>query len=183
MNPAPIEGPHSDSTAVRRSTFIRLTPMILPVTAMAWWASRPLAPIDLGSGAPEREVAPSSVSNALALDESAFRAPLWIAPPAPPPPPPKVESKPEPPPPPLKLQILAIARDPDGDRALLYDPDTDKPTWVKAGQPLGQRTVERVTSGSVEIRDGKHLRTLALRETKGSDSPLERALRASGGKP
>ncbi len=186
MTPAPTSTrpPSGSSIPARRRLFIGLAPVVVVVAALAWWASQPLPPVEVGSGVvAAQEVARGASAELVALDESAFHAPLWIAPPAPPPPPPKVEAKPETPPPPLRLQILAIARDPEGDRALLYDPDTDRPTWVRAGQPLGPRTVERVTAGSVEIRDGKHLRTLALRETKGVDSPIERALRAAGGKP
>ncbi len=155
---------------------------------LAWWALRPLPEVDLGVAAPAPEIAgKSSGSSPFALDESAFRAPLWIAPPAPAPPPPaRVEPRPEPPPPPMRLQILAIVRgegDEGGGRALLYDPDADRPVWVSAGQALGARRIERVTADAVEIRDGAYVRTLALAEHQPAGTPLERALRAAGGKP
>jgi len=153
--------------------------------ALGWWAFKPLPQVTI-EPIPHR-AAPATMPGTdeptrLALDLAAFQAPLWIAPPAPPAPAPT--PKPEPPPPPLRLQILAIVRNSDdeqGDRALLYDPDTDKPIWVRGGQVIGSRTVERVSSDSVRIRDGTRLRTLALRERQNSGSLLEQSLRNSGG--
>ncbi len=169
----------------RAGLLARAALMGAPLLALAWWAMSPL-PEDAieAAPAPENVGADHREPVQVALDQAAFHAPLWIAPPAvnevtvksdPPPPPP--------PPPPLKLQILAIVRDSEGDRALLYDPDTDKPIWVKGGQAIGVRTVEHVTAGTVEIREGTHLTTLALRDRKDSGSALERMLRTPDGGP
>lgn len=122
----------------------------------------------------------------VALDPGAFHVPLWIAPPPPPPPAPApraTSTAPEPPPPPLRLQIIAVARDGQGDKALLYDPDTDRPSWVRAGQVLGPgtRSVGTITARGVEIHEGATVRTLALRARPAADSPLERLLRKEEG--
>lgn len=155
----------------------------LAIAAAAWWAFTPLPawrPDPLHARIPSSTPTPTEPTH-LALDLAAFRTPLWIAPPAPPPPAPSPKPEPPPPLPPLKLQILAIVRDTTGDRALLYDPDTDKPIWVHAGQPVGPRTVERITAHSVDLRDGKLLRTLALRTDKPADTALERAFKSPKG--
>jgi len=168
---------------------IRTAVAIALVTLLTWWAFMPLPEVTIDT---PRESPPNLPRSApeptrLALDLAAFHAPLWIAPPSPPAPTPV--PKPEPPPPPLKLQILAIVResggadDHGGNRALLYDPDTDKPIWVRPGQTIGRRTVERITAEAVELRDGTLLRTLALREPKLASTALERSLRGTGGSP
>lgn len=157
--------------------FLAVVAVILGVAA---WALVPLSPEIHRARTETPPVTATSVKPEVVLDVSAFRAPLWIAPPPPPPTTPVVTEKPEPPPPPLKLQILAIVRDGETDRALFYDPDTDKPIWVSSGQSIGTRTVEHVTAKGVEIREGKLLRTLALRTDKPPSSPLEKALRGSG---
>jgi hypothetical protein len=135
------------------------------VAAAAVWAFSPLETPDL---APPPAAAPAEAPAAgpvAALDLSAFRAPLWIAPPPPPPPVVAVREPEPPPPPPLKLQLLAIVREGDGSyRALVYDPDTDRLMTLAEGEKLGARTtVETVTAGEVRLRDGgRGLRTLAL---------------------
>lgn len=160
---------------------VRPLAVVVVSLGAAAWALAPLSSEIHRARTEAPPVTATSVKSDVVLDVSAFRAPLWIAPPPPPPTTPVVAEKPEPPPPPLKLQILAIVRDGETDRALLYDPDTDKPFWVSSGQSIGTRTVEHVTAKGVEIREGKLLRTLALRSDKPPSSPLEKALRGSGG--
>jgi hypothetical protein len=96
-----------------------------------------------------------------ALDRDAFRAPLWVAPPAPPP----MAAAP-PPLPPLKLQLLAVVHE-GGEggtyKAMLYDPDSDKILLAGNGDTVVGKKVEKVTAAGVQIRDGTGLRTLALR--------------------
>ena len=130
-------------------------------TAWAIWPlqtasfSAPAVPVDSAEGA----------KAATADDDvSAFRAPLWVAPP-PPPAPPSVA----PPPPPLKLQLLAVIREGDRYKAMLYDPDADRIVVASEGERLGERTVESVSAAGVQIRDGNGLRTLALR--RAGDAP------------
>jgi hypothetical protein len=104
--------------------------------------------------------APQEAPERRPIELAAFRAPLWVAPPAPPPPP-KQEPAP-PPPPPLKLQLLAIVREAETLKAVLYDPDTDRLLVVAEGEPLGTRRVERVHPTAVDIRDERGIRTLSL---------------------
>ncbi len=110
------------------------------------------------------------------LDLAAFRAPLWVAPPAPPTPPAPTpatptSSAPKPPPPPLKWQLLAIiAEHRNGDaahagftpRAMLYDPETDAVLELAAGDRHAGRSIESITQGSITIRTGTHTHTLTL---------------------
>jgi hypothetical protein len=134
------------------------------VTACGVWAFAPLEH-------PRVEVpalpaaAPQEAPERRPIELAAFRAPLWVAPPAPPPP-----ARPEPappPPPPLKFQLLAIVREAEMLKAVLYDPDTDRLLVVAEGEPLGARRVERVHPTTVDIRDDRGIRTLSLVETQG----------------
>ncbi|MBX3410407.1 MAG: hypothetical protein KF859_11045 [Phycisphaeraceae bacterium] len=102
----------------------------------------------------------------VALDLAAFNTPLWVAPP---PPPVKVAESPPPPPPPppappLKWQLLAIVREGEIYKALVYDPDSDKVLTLAEGDHSGPRRIARVTPTTIDVRDGAGTRTLALRE-------------------
>jgi hypothetical protein len=114
-------------------------------------------------------------ASAAHLDLAAFRAPLWVAPPAPtaptPPAPTSSAPKPLPPPPPLKWQLLAIiAEQREGDvahagfspRAMLYDPETDAILELAAGDRHAGRSVESITRDGITIRTGTHTHTLTL---------------------
>jgi hypothetical protein len=130
------------------------------VLASALWAFAPLAPPAV---APEpnlelhKKDASATGPELVAFDRAAFRAPLWIAPPAPPPPAPTVAAAP---PPPLKLQLLAIIKE-DGDqgqvsyRAMVYDPDSDKVMVVASGESIAGRTVESIDQAALRIKDEK----------------------------
>lgn len=102
-----------------------------------------------------------------ALDQSAFRVPIWVteASPPPPPAPPKVT-----PPPPIRLQLLAIVKEDGAYKAAVYDPESDRLLVVGAGESIGLRSVDKVGATSVSIRDGASVRTLALKEAK-EDAP------------
>jgi hypothetical protein len=133
----------------------------------AWWAFKPLAEADLAIPSFELVGPEGSRVELSALDVSAFSAPLWVAPPAPPPAP-----APPPPPPSLKLQLIAIVREggADGEQgatsaALFYDPDSDRLVTLRAGDRIAGRTIERVTSASVELREGAATRTLVLADS------------------
>lgn len=133
----------------------------LAIAMCAAWALWPLG--STAPDVPDGPSAPSPVSpgeTRLALDASAFRAPLWIAPPPPPAPPVKVEA---PPPPPLKLQLLAIMGSAGNYRAMLYDPDADRVLVRKAGEVAGDIKVERVEAKEVELSNSAGSRTLALK--------------------
>ena len=148
------------------------------LASLAWWAFKPLAMVagaSLSESSPSltgpssgSAASPLGPSSSLALDLAAFRAPLWVAPPAPPPPPTPAPIKP--PPPPLKWQLLAIEHNERGDSALLYDPDADNLLRVRPGESLGDRAIEKITTAGVEIREAGALRTLALRPDRTSSA-------------
>ncbi|MBX3359541.1 MAG: hypothetical protein KF745_14065 [Phycisphaeraceae bacterium] len=167
----------------------RPAPMAAAAAALvlaAWWAFAPLGsvePPETIAHAPE----PSRPSKPtlIALDQAAFHAPLWVAPPPPPAPPsPPPAPPPEPPPPPMRLQLLAIVADGGGDsksptagapslRAVLYDPDADRLLVLGQGeQATAGYTIDRVSERLVELRDARPphaVRTLALdAEPKGA---------------
>jgi hypothetical protein len=99
--------------------------------------------------APRREPTP--------LDVTAFRAPLWVAPASP------AQARAPEPPSPLRLQLIAIIREAGAFKAVLYDPDADTLTVVGAGDTIAGRTIERVGSAELTLRDGGRSRTLSLR--------------------
>lgn len=126
----------------------------------AWWALAPLETPDLSVPEQNELKAPPDGLRLAALDLDAFRVPLWVAPPAPPEP----EAAPSPPVP-LRLQLLAVVGGPESYSAVLYDPDADRLVIVAPGESLTQgRVVEGVTARGVRIRDGEHIRTLAVRD-------------------
>jgi hypothetical protein len=100
----------------------------------------------------------------VALDQAAFRVPIWVAEAAPPTPPPAIAT---PPPPPLKLQLLAIVKEGETYKAAVYDPDSDRLLVLGAGDRVGVRTVNAVSRSSVTLRDETGTRTLALKDAKG----------------
>lgn len=139
----------------------------LTMLTAGWWALRPLETPDLSlPPPPENDLGPSEASTFVALDDAAFRAPLWIAPPPAPEPAPEL---PKPAPlPPLKIQLLAIVRSPatasDHEyKALLYDPEADKIVEVATGQTIGERTVVGVTQHEITLKDRGGTRKLSLR--------------------
>ena len=136
--------------------------LIAPAAAAAWglW---PLRPLEVSRGESVAPARPSGETALAALDTDAFRAPLWVAPPAPPAPP-----APAAPPAPLRLQLLAVVHEGAAYRAMLYDPDSDKLMVVGEGEKAGARTVEKVTASGVQIRDAAGVRALALRQDQGA---------------
>jgi hypothetical protein len=155
--------PKVGPTRVPRRLFVICAAVI---AASALWTFRPLEHPRVEVPSIESQPHKREQVRLAALDLDPFRAPIWVAEPPPPPAPP-----PPAPPPPLRLQLLAIARDGETVRAVFYDPDADRVLEVEPGQSLGEgRTVERVGRGSVDVRDGELLRTLAL-EGVGRRSP------------
>jgi hypothetical protein len=157
----------------RADALLRPVAPALAVLAAAAWALAPLGPEDVPIPTAPK-IAPQSseptTAAQLALDVSAFRVPLWVAPPTPPTPPRAIPPSPAPAPlTPLKLALLAIVHEGpvggDTYRALLYDPDADRILALTQGQQAGGRTVELVTAASVQIRDDAGLHTLALNDT------------------
>jgi hypothetical protein len=53
----------------------------------------------------------------------------------------------------------------------VFDPDADKLLSLAEGGSAGTRRVTRVTATSMDIRDDAGIRTLALRDAAGRDSP------------
>lgn len=140
----------------------------LPALAWAMWPLRsPEIPrVQAGEAVPSPDIAQ------VAFDADAFSTPLWVAPPAPPPPPPAPEPPPPAPepPPPLKVQLLSILREPSGNRAMFYDPDTKKVLTLAVGDPVGEssgkRTIASISDREVEITGPRGVQTLSLRESQ-----------------
>lgn len=164
----------------------------IAVAMCAWWALRPLARESFIKRVESGELSLPPRERAVALDMSAFEAPIWMAPPAPPtitleaanlPPAPAPTPPPAPPPPPFRLQLISIVREQvEGRpvyRALFYDPDQDQLVLAVEGQTLGIRQVESITATGVSLREGANLRMLALV----GDLPAGLAPRAVGGGP
>jgi hypothetical protein len=135
------------------------------IAACGVWAFMPLgrAQVDVPRISPSAAAAGQPAQ--VALDLAAFNAPVWVAPAAPSPPPPALAEAP--PPPPLKWQLLAIVREDTGDRALVYDPDSDRLLVLREGDESGPRRVERVTATTLDVRGGVGVRTIALRDAAG----------------
>jgi len=138
-----------------------------------WWAFRPLPLRDWpGAEATVAEVgsagrsARAPVGRLAALDMRPFSIPLWVAPAAPRPAP--IAPPPAPPPPPFRVQLIAIVQEPagggsrQGQSATFYDPDTDRLLVFKEGDAISGRTIARISSNSVELREGSGTRTIAL---------------------
>jgi hypothetical protein len=136
--------------------------LILPILACGVWALRPLGSPTVVSSSVSRP-APRDEPVQVALDTAAFRAPLWVAPPAPPPAP-----APAPPPPPLKLQLIAILKEGSEYRAALYDPEADTLTVVGRGDTIAGRTIERIGAADLDLSDRGLKRTLSLRTDGGA---------------
>lgn len=140
----------------------------LPALAWAMWPLRSPEIPRVKDG----EAAPSLAVTQVAFDADAFVTPLWVAPPAPPTPPPPTpmpETQPAPPPPtPLKVQLLSILREPSGNRAMFYDPDTKRVLTLAVGDPVGatsdKRTIAAISEREVEISGPRGTQTLSLRE-------------------
>lgn len=67
----------------------------------------------------------------------------------------------------LNLQLMAISsrasNQQEQDRtAVIYDPDTDQVHNVSVGTQIGSFNVQRITSSSVELSDGKRVALLEL---------------------
>lgn len=129
-----------------------------------WWAFKPLPEPDLRIPSLDASAPAPEVARLAVLDTHAFATPLWVTPPAPPAPPPT--PAPPPPPPPLKVQLIAIVQNPAAPEqppsALFYDPDADRLVTLKEGDQIAGRTIQRITSLGVELREGGGTRTLAL---------------------
>lgn len=125
--------------------------------AWAFWPQRHTAPVIVE---PMSEEPHSPAPSVVPLDLAVFRTPLWIVPPPPPKP---VEATPPPPPPPLKLQLIGISMTEGTPSAMLFDPDAGRIVTVTQGQVLAEKTIERIDSHEVVIRDRAGVRRLSLR--------------------
>jgi hypothetical protein len=141
---------------------------LVAVIAAGVWAFWPLGAVRIEEPTIAAGPVEAPARAALALDTAAFRAPLWVAPPAPPAPPVAAA-----PPPPLKVQLLAVVHEDGVYKAVLYDPDSDKLLVLKEGETLGSvgRSVQSVSATAVQIRDQSGVRTLALREDQKGGTP------------
>jgi len=67
--------------------------------------------------------------------------------------------------------LLAVIRQDNNLKALLYDPDVDRLLLLGSGEELGGRTIEAVTKTGVSIRDDAGVRTLALTDARPGSAP------------
>jgi len=170
-----MRGAAPKATEPRSPRVGRALPMLcaLLVGVSAAWGLWPLGPTTVAVPEITANVTPTETAALATLDLQAFRAPLWVAPPAPPAPP-VAAATPPPPPPPLKLQLIAIVREAGqgaGEsiyKAALYDPDADTLTVVGPGDTIAGRTIERVTASDVSLIDNGRSRTLSLRTEGGT---------------
>jgi len=97
------------------------------------------------------------------IDQTAFAARLWNAPPTPDRGGPVADdrSKRQPP---LRLELIGITRDNDRLYAVLYDPESDRLLTVGDGDQIRDHTVTAISESEVELSDGRSTRRLALRE-------------------
>lgn len=132
--------------------------------AAAIWAAAPLRLPAIETGPERSPVALASSEGAEPLDIDAFRAPLWVAPPAPPEPAPEPEpERPPPPPPPLRVELIAIVAENGVFSAILYDPAADSVLVVKAGHELsGGRVVEAIDATGLSVAGPRGVQRLAL---------------------
>ncbi len=131
--------------------------------AAAIWAAAPLRLPAIETGPERSPVALASSESVEPLDIDAFRAPLWVAPPAPPEPEPEPEPERPPPPPPLRVELIAIVAESGVFSAILYDPTADSVLVVKAGHELsGGRVVEAIDATGLSVAGPRGVQRLAL---------------------
>lgn len=154
---------HADPLVKLRRDAVRtsLVGVGVCIAALAWalWPDRVRPAIVDRPVATLKGPAKAAASEQLAINWSAFDAPIWNPSPAP--------ASPQAPPPPLRLQLIAITKEtaPSGTAfyvASLYDPDTDTLSVVRAGEKVAARKVVRVDALWVEIADTMGTRRLTL---------------------
>lgn len=138
---------------------------LVPALVWAVWPLRSVTPPISHA----MDAAPTSSAATVAFDSGAFTTPLWVAPPASPgPPAPEPQPAPPSPLPPLKMQLLSILREPGGNRAMLYDPDTRKIQTLAVGDHVGATSdghaITSITDRTVEISGPRGVQTLSLRK-------------------
>lgn len=92
------------------------------------------------------------------LDLMAFRAPIWVTPPAP-----AALLPPPPPPPPLRIQLLGIGSDLKGAVCMLFDPDSGAIASVRLGERFANYEIAFIGDDRVECRMGVAVQSLFLR--------------------
>jgi hypothetical protein len=138
--------------------WLRRLALAVAVAACAWWALGPMEHPEVEKHAwpPPPPTAAPPARQLLSLDVSAFSAPLWVAPPSAP----VAEATASTPP--LRLQLVAIVRDGESLRAVLYDPDTDRLLVSGPGDAVGDGTIESVSLSGLVLRNPSGTRTLSL---------------------
>jgi hypothetical protein len=158
------------------------------VASAAAWGIAPLAqqgrsvdatPIDSGALS-SRTIETPLKPDVKALDQSLFKTPLWVVPKPPPAPP-----APPPPAPPLRLQLLALLEESGQRTAVVFDPDTQLTSTVRAGESVSRRQVLRIDATTITLLDAGIERTLSLEggETRRDAAPGRAGGAGSGGQP
>ncbi|HEX8876099.1 MAG TPA: hypothetical protein VF777_05075 [Phycisphaerales bacterium] len=135
-------------------------------------------------GSPSKQRTDGYTVPIAALDEQAFRARLWVAPPRAA----AAEVSPPPaPPPPFKLQLVGVRHSEVGAAALVYDPERVRLTAVKPGAAVGRYTLDTLdpVSGHAVFTDtqhpGKPRHTLRLNTLAAPRTPLKIVATPPGG--
>jgi len=144
---------------------------LLTIAGMTLWAFRPieaemLTPLAADPAPPRPPAETLAPLELVGFERPVFTIaaepdPVGLAS-APPPP--------SPPPPPLRLELLAIERDGEGLRAVLFDPDENTVVTVSHGDDIAGRSVALVTPEGVVFTLGDVEQSLVLR----ADRPIVR---------
>ncbi len=144
-----------------RQSAVRWTVSPLVIGACAVWA---LWPLD-GESVPNFTTSTTTSTDevdSIALDQSAFAAPIWYAPPPEPEPNAEIAKKPRIVPP-FELELIAIVHMQGQPTAVFYDPARDAILEVAPGESLSaDRSVESIEGITVVVRETTGLRTVKL---------------------
>lgn len=131
--------------------------------ALAAWAVWPLGSAEEDAPEGGGSTAPLRVAVPIAMDRSAFAAPIWVEPAAlaepPIPPPPEPESPPQPP----SVEFLGFTRHDGVPRALVYDQGAGRIVTVGLGDHLVGCSVTAISEDALELT-GDGTFTFALKK-------------------
>lgn len=158
--------PLAHQAAKTRVVLWTCVPLVLSAISTRWW---PMGDSATSIGPETKQAAATTSSGEVdlpgkrpRLDLAAFDRAMWLVPAAPEMP--KIAAEaPAPPPPALTLQLLGLVNESGTTKAILYDSATDRVRVVAVGDSIGERTIERIDTQGVAIRDGAGVRTLALK--------------------
>jgi hypothetical protein len=134
------------------------------VTALGVWALGPLDPEALPEVALSAPGSSSRQAAALMLAAAPFEACLWHVPELPAEPAPANRPSSPPQPRPAALELVSIIHEPQGLRAALFDPQSDRLLIVAQGERAGAQIVTAIRADAVELSEGPLISILKLAE-------------------